>query len=601
MALPPGISYLLANGHKWFGPTIVLVILRSLSQKYLDAQIPLPNWLQNVLLLATLPGFFVVRVYWHWFKTLREARKAGAVLPPTIVTKWPGALDVLLRGNAEDQKRYIGDNIAQFNGTYGYTFNFRMLFENRIMTSEPEHIKQILATEFNNFEKGPITKTVMQPLLGDGVFNSDGEMWKFHRSMTRPFFSRDRISHFELFGRHADAAIALMKDRLATGHSVDFQDVIGRFTLDSATEFLFGKCVHSLSAGLPYSPVVTSSFDSPSSKDFSTQFVEAFSLAQTKTAKRSRFGTAWPLFHFWSTGSKDSMDTIYSFIEPIMHEVIAKRKEKIAAGIDSEKRTDAIDESESFLDNLIKYTDDPIILRDEILNIMIAGRDTTAATLTYVMYCLSMHPEVLAKLRQEILNSVGSERYPTYEDLREMKYLRAVINETLRLYPPVPMNSRTSIKPTTFPNNKPGAKPWYVPARTRCAYSVFIMHRRKDLWGPDADLFDPDRFLDERLQKYLTPNPFIFLPFNAGPRICLGQQFAYNETSFMLIRLLQSFDGVNLAVDEQPPASRAPVEWSKAVGERKRLEKIKPKNHLTLYAEGGLWVRMKQASSSEAA
>lgn len=104
---------------------------------------------------------------------------------------------------------------------------------------------------------------------------------------------------------------------------------------------------------------------------------------------------------------------------------------------------------------------------------------------------------------------------------------------------------------------------------------------------PPADLFDPDRFIDHRLQKYLTPNPFIFLPFNAGPRICLGQQFAYNETSFMLIRLLQSFDAVSLAVDEQPPASRAPVEWQKAVGERKRLEKIKPKNHLTLYAEVG--------------
>jgi len=304
------------------------------------------------------------------------------------------------------------------------------------------------------------------------------------------------------------------------------------------------------------------------------------------------------LFYFRGTENKDSMDTIYSFIEPIMHEVVAKRKEKLAAGLDAEKRSEGIDESESFLDNLVKYTDDPIILRDEILNIMIAGRDTTAATLTYVIYCLSMHPEVLVKLRQEILSSVGSERYPTYDDLREMKYLRAVINETLRLYPPVPMNSRTSIKATTFPNNKPGAKPWYIPAGTRCAYSVFVMHRRKDLWGPDADHFDPDRFIDERLHKYLTPNPFCYLAFNAGPRICLGQQFAYNEISFMLIRLLQSFDGVTLAVDEQPPASRPPVDWLKA-GDRKKMEKIRPKSHLTLYAEGGLWVRMRESSSTE--
>ena len=100
-----------------------------------------------------------------------------------------------------------------------------------------------------------------------------------------------------------------------------------------------------------------------------------------------------------------------------------------------------------------------------------------------------------------------------------------------------------------------------------------------------AEEFDPDRFIDARLKKYLSPRPFIFLPFNAGPRICLGQQFAYNETSFMLIRLLQSFDDITLALDEQPPASRPPVEWLKAEGDRKKVEKIRPKSHLTLYAE----------------
>lgn len=99
-----------------------------------------------------------------------------------------------------------------------------------------------------------------------------------------------------------------------------------------------------------------------------------------------------------------------------------------------------------------------------------------------------------------------------------------------------------------------------------------------------AELFDPDRFLDERLHKYLTPNPFIFLPFNAGPRICLGQQFAYNEVSFMLIRLLQAFGEVTLATDAQPPSSRPPARWAEAVGERKSVERIRAKSHLTMYA-----------------
>lgn len=149
--------------------------------------------------------------------------------------------------------------------------------------------------------------------------------------------------------------------------------------------------------------------------------------------------------------------------------------------------------------------------------------------------------------------------------------------------------------------NYPGSKPWYIPARTKVIYSVFIMHRRKDLWGPDAEKFDPNRFIDSRLQKYLTPRPFIFLPFNAGPRICLGQQFAYNETSFMLVRLLQKFSNITLDEEAQPKDSRPPACWRTdgAPDERKRFERVWPKSHLTLYCLGGLWVRMTEAPANE--
>jgi cytochrome P450 len=91
------------------------------------------------------------------------------------------------------------------------------------------------------------------------------------------------------------------------------------------------------------------------------------------------------------------------------------------------------------------------------------------------------------------------------------------------------------------------------------------------------------RFLDDRVHKYLTPNPFIFLPFNAGPRICLGQQFAYNEVSFFLIRLLQKFSGVSLAQDAQPPGSIPPKSW-KSAGGRQAIEKVWPMSHLTMYS-----------------
>jgi len=261
------------------------------------------------------------------------------------------------------------------------------------------------------------------------------------------------------------------------------------------------------------------------------------------------------------------------------------------SGVDSEKEEDG--QPTTLLDHLVQQTDDDTIIRDETLNIMIAGRDTTMATLTFVIYCLSRHPEVLAKLRNEILSTIGKTSTPTIEDVRQCKYLRAVINETLRLYPPVPFDVRHSKRSTVF-RAPDGCKPYYIPGDVEVAYSVWMMHRRTDLWGPDATKFDPDRFLDERVHKYLTPNPFIFLPFNAGPRICLGQQFAYNEASFMLIRLLQNFDSITLTPDAQPPESRPPESWKAASGTQ-ATEKLWPKSHLTLYSYMGLWLKMGEA------
>ncbi|KAI5115350.1 hypothetical protein M0805_004636 [Coniferiporia weirii] len=224
------------------------------------------------------------------------------------------------------------------------------------------------------------------------------------------------------------------------------------------------------------------------------------------------------------TGTPDCSEFMFvrAYLDPILDDARRNNREKKASSVPNN-----IEEGETLLDHLVKLTDDPVILKDETLNIMIAGRDTTAATLTFVVYMLALHPEVVQCLRAEILERVGPTRKPTYDDIRKMKYLGAYeCSETLRLYPPVPFDTRKSINATTLANLNPQGKPWYVPLRPRrsVAYSVFMMHRRTDLWGPDAHNFDPNRLLDKRLHKYLIPNPFIFLPFNAGPRICLGQQ-----------------------------------------------------------------------------
>ncbi|KAG6374897.1 cytochrome P450 [Boletus reticuloceps] len=408
--------------------------------------------------------------------------------------------------------------------------------------------------------------------------------------MTRPFFSRDRISDFDIFETHAEDAIHQMKIRMRQGHPVDFQDVASRFTLDSVTEFLFGKAVCSLSAGIVYPPSSPLSKDPAFLNHPSNRFIRAFTASQIATMRRANYGSCWRLAEFWQDQVQKHMRVCYEFIDPIIADTLAKKHEQGRIGLDDKQDTGEVKEGETLLEHLVNYTEDQTILRDETLNLLIAGRDTTAATLTFSVYMLSQHPDVLARLREEIIAKIGLSRRPTHDDMRELKYLKAFINEVLRLYPPIPFNTRSTIEAQIWPAVN-GAKPFYIPPNTTTVYAVFLMHRRKDLWGPDADQFDPDRFLDERLHKYLTPNPFIFLPFNAGPRICLGQQFAYHEISYFLIRLLQSIDGVALDVATQ---RLAPPEWAGAEG-RKALEKVVLRFHLSMYVQDGLWVNMKEA------
>ncbi|KAG8734304.1 hypothetical protein FRC12_018563, partial [Ceratobasidium sp. 428] len=458
----------------------------------------------------------------------------------------------------------------------------------QIFTTEPENIKAILSTDFASFEKGLAFRDKVFSVLGTGVFNSDGEMWKFHRTISRPYFTRDRISHFDLFARHSDSALSKLLARLSepSRPPIDFQDVVARFTLDSGTEFLFGQDVHSLSAPLPYP------HEPP--KDDSASFAAAFGRAQELLVTRSAFAKFWPLMEIFWDRTREDMRVINAFVQPILREKL-EEKRRMGGKNKSEKVEDGLEGgSDTLLDHLVQFTDDERIIKDEIINILVAGRDTTAATLTFAVYLLATNPEVLAKLRAEVLARVGPTNYPTSDDFREMKYLRAVINETLRLFPAVPLNERTSVKSTVF---KSGGKTLYVPAGTNVGYSVLLMHRRKDLWGPDADEFDPERWIDDRLKKYLTPNPFIFLPFNAGPRICLGQQFAYNESSFFLVRLLQRVDSIELAPEAHSEGTLPPKEWQNGSG-RKVFEKVWPKSHLTIYSNGGLWVRMKGAKST---
>ncbi|KAG6906970.1 hypothetical protein DXG01_011167 [Tephrocybe rancida] len=627
MPLPPGLVYLANRLPTLLLPLVSVYAINRLLGSHLG--IYLPTWAVIASTIVAIPFGLLLKVSVTDFINRRNAAALGAVLPPRVKDKYPAGLGLLFEMINNLKVGYAGENFDKWAQKYGNTFNLRILFEDRIFTAEPDYMKAILATQFDAFEKGPSFYQQLHSFLGTGVFNSDGKMWnipawrRFHRAMTRPFFSKDRITHFDIFERHAQDAIQQLKFRLKEGHPVDIQDLASRFTMDSATEFLFAKNVHSLGAGLPYPHYSPLARSAASETHPANIFSKAFDEAQRHLAFRARYGAAWPLREFWKDKVSEKMVPIFEFITPILTEAVSRNKalsndEKLGANVDRE-----VQDGESLIDHLIKYTDDPIVLRDETLNILLAGRDTvryslsagpplttivqTTNSISYAIYMLAKHPDVLGRLRNEVLSKIGSSRRPTYDDMKGMKYLRAVINGPLtsgedhrwqESLATTDIPDRTSNKATLWPS-KIGGKPFYIPAHTKTPYSVFLMHRRTDLWGPDANKFDPGRFLDERLRKYLTPNPFIFLPFNAGPRICLGQQFAYHETSFFLIRLLQTFSGISLAHEAQPPELLPPASWAGAPGTKG--DSLRPKTYLTMSMHGGCWVRMEEDVEPNAA
>lgn len=380
------------------------------------------------------------------------------------------------------------------------TVLMRVFRRDFVMTMEPENIKTVLNTKFSDWGLGNLRASTFEPVFGNGIFTKDGESWAHSRAMLRPSFTRQQVGDIDVYERHVQHLLALIP---RDGSTIDLQNLFFRMTMDTATDFLFGKSTNTLVPDKVH----------PDAERFSDAFtyVTERMARDFRTARLARF--------LPDQKRKDDSEFIRNFAGNIIKEAIVRQKD-IEKGIESGER------QYTFLYELLKVTNDPYVLQSEIMNILLAGRDTTASLLAHTFFVISRRPDVWRKLQIDIESLDG--QAPDYETLKNLKYVKWVLNETLRLYPIVPGNTRIALKDTVLPlgGGSDEKSPIFVPKGTPIGYSVWSMHRREDFYGKDALEYKPERW--EKLRT-----SWEYLPFNGGPRICIGKfQRQYTRESY---------------------------------------------------------------------
>lgn len=400
---------------------------------------------------------------------------------------------------------------------HGNTHGIWVLGNYLLLTIDPENIKAVLATQFNDFGKGQRFIARWKEFLGAGIFNADGETWSHARALMRPQFLKERVSDLDNF----ENKMQLVLNLIEPNKIIDVMDLWFRFTMDSATEHLFGSCENSLTAS-----------------SGGNAFAKVFAEVQDLQIKRDRHGDLRGFYFKENAEMKVALEKLNAYVDKYVQLALEKSG-------DDEK-------DESLLAALVSQSRDPVFLRDSLVSTLLAGRDTTAATLSWLIKELSKQPELYRDLRKEVLEVLGTDGIPSYSQIKNLKLLQATINETLRLYPIVPFNIRASFTDTTLPRGggPDGRSPVFVPAGTTIVYSALIMQRTvPDI--PNRLDWNPRRWVDSTEGKKYTPEPWTYIPFNGGPRICLGQNFALTEIAYAMTRLLQRFSA--LENHDDPP------------------------------------------------
>ncbi|KAF6834540.1 cytochrome p450 52e1 [Colletotrichum plurivorum] len=498
----------MAREHLYFASSVILgtYVLWTSLETYL-AVTHKPHFSNNHALasrllagLLVLPTIILYRMADYLFKMKARGCKEAPTYPhkdPILGSDW-------VRANLAKQETY--GLLAWWQGlfaTLGNTFWVKTPSNWVVMTMEPENLKAILASSFNDWAMIGPRRAATVPILGkDAIFVANGQVWHDARALMRPMFVRNEIADLGCFEKHTGNVISrIPKD----GQTVDLQALLYMMTMDSATDFMFGHSTNMLTT--------------PSAE--ASEFTATFEYVLTRSAIRSRLGMA--TFLDRDKKFNEGLKTVHRFCDNYINRVKTEEKDPERAYV--------------FLHDMMGKGSTPEYIRSQLLSMILAGRDTTASTLSALFWILARRPDVVKRLREEIEELGG--RQPTWEEMKDMKYLNLVLKEILRLYPTVATMSRGAARDCKLPlgGGPDGKSPVFVPKGTMVRWSVFCMQRRKDIYGEDADEFRPERWEDRR------PG-WEYLPFSGGPRICIGQQFALTQMSYFVVRIFQTFKSI---------------------------------------------------------
>ncbi|KAI3499747.1 hypothetical protein L1887_35556 [Cichorium endivia] len=446
-----------------------------------------------------------------------------------IMIEWPflAMLPALARSVST-----IHDRCAQVLNHTGGTFLFkgpRFVNMNMLATVDPADIHYIMSSNFLNFPKGEEFREIFD-VLGDGIFNSDYELWRSHRKITSALINNMKFLRFVTrmnTDKVANGLIPVLDYAASKDIVIDMQDVFQRLTFDTTCMFVTGYDPGCLSVDFKDVPF-SRAMDDAEEAIFARHIVPR---------------SVWKLQRWLGIGKEKKLTKAWKTLDDVIGGLISRKRKELSEGVvlkDDVKGVDMltslITEPQSFGDGF-KYDDK--FLRDTVLNLMIAGRDTTSSSLTWFLWLVITHPRVEKKIRDEInaiipTSEVEKFRIFETEESNKFVYLHAAFCEALRLYPPVPFQHKAPVQPDVLPSGH------RVYPNMKILFSLYAMGRMKTIWGADSWEFKPERWITDKQMIRHEPS-YKFLSFNAGPRTCIGKQLAFAQIKAVGATILHNY------------------------------------------------------------